>query len=96
VTVRVEVPASALRRGDVLTIGGRPFTIRDRARMPGGELRLRLGGGAALTVPGATRLTALRAVPAPGPYEPPTRAQVFGLAAAGCALLGALGAAVAR
>ncbi|MGW8378504.1 hypothetical protein [Streptomyces sp. ODS28] len=58
--VAVEVVASTVRLGDVITVGGVPMTVLDLVDLPGGAKRLNFGRGHTLSIGPGTRLTVLR------------------------------------
>ncbi|TDC25881.1 hypothetical protein E1265_05755 [Streptomyces sp. 8K308] len=63
----ITVNAATLQRGDIITIGGQPFVVRDLVSLHGGAKRLEFLSGDALTVRWNTILKAAR------PYRRPAR-----------------------
>ncbi|RKN05245.1 hypothetical protein [Streptomyces radicis] len=104
---RIEVEAASIRRGDVLTLGGRPLIVLDHVAVRDGELSISFVSGERLSVNPATSLIALRA-DAPGlqtrsfwavrlpdrPHEIPGRAEIVAQVVLGCALILTIGLAV--
>jgi hypothetical protein len=61
---RVEVATGeTIRRGDVVSLGGRSHPVADVAAMPGGARRVDLGGGVILVLRPGARLVVARPCP---------------------------------
>ncbi|RKN10458.1 hypothetical protein [Streptomyces radicis] len=104
---QVEVDGASIRRGDVLTIGERPFVVLDHASLGDGEFGITFVTGESLSVRKATAMTALR-TDVPGmrsrtfwvsrlpahAHALPTKGEIVAQVVVGCALVVAIGLAV--
>ncbi|GAB2918568.1 hypothetical protein [Streptomyces mayteni] len=62
VLVPTEVNAATVRRGDLLTIGGKALVVRDLINLPAGGKRLAFDSGESFTMRPTTVLTVNRRV----------------------------------
>lgn len=60
--VAVEVTAATIKRGDLITVGGKPMLVTDLITLAGGAKRIRFKSGELLSIHAETRLIALRVV----------------------------------
>jgi hypothetical protein len=61
-TTVVEITSTTVQRGDVISVGGRPYRVSDLITLPARAKRLRFSTGETLTMHHETKLSATRTV----------------------------------